>query len=123
MQVGPHIMLRGGVVPDAVALWQRAFATLTATAPDDPMEVWRIKIGGQEFTVFDSPAVHDFGPTPAWSFMVDVDSAAEVQDIADILAKDGSVLMPLGSYDFAECFAWVADRFGISWQLRCGPRP
>jgi len=33
------------------------------------------------------------------------------------LAEGGSVMMELGAYPFAARYAWVQDRYGVSWQL------
>jgi predicted 3-demethylubiquinone-9 3-methyltransferase (glyoxalase superfamily) len=65
----------------------------------------------------DSPDVHAFGFTPAISMFVYCDSADEVDRLYEALSTDGQALMPVGSYPFAERFAWVSDRFGVSWQL------
>jgi uncharacterized glyoxalase superfamily protein PhnB len=34
-----------------------------------------------------------------------------------LLADGGQVLMPLDAYPFSPHFGWLADRFGVSWQL------
>jgi uncharacterized glyoxalase superfamily protein PhnB len=33
------------------------------------------------------------------------------------LSDGGEMLMPLDDYGFSKRFAWVADRFGVCWQL------
>jgi predicted 3-demethylubiquinone-9 3-methyltransferase (glyoxalase superfamily) len=33
------------------------------------------------------------------------------------LGEGGGVLMPPGNYGFSRKFAWVNDRFGVSWQV------
>ena len=65
----------------------------------------------------DSFVKHDFTFTPAFSFFVNCDSDAEIERLCSALSEDGKVFMPLNDYGFSRKFAWVGDRFGVSWQL------
>lgn len=67
---------------------------------------------------FDSPVRHAFTFTPAISFAVTCDNAAEVDALFAKLSDGGQVLMGLDTYPFAKRFGWVNDKFGVSWQLR-----
>jgi len=65
----------------------------------------------------DSPPVHEFTFTPSTSFFVTCESQSEVDRLFAALSEGGGVLMGLDSYPFAKRYAWVNDRFGVSWQL------
>jgi predicted 3-demethylubiquinone-9 3-methyltransferase (glyoxalase superfamily) len=74
-------------------------------------------IGGQTVMCIDSPVKHNFTFTPAFSLFVDCESEEEIRRLCPALAEGGATLMPLGAYGFSRQFAWVADRYGVSWQL------
>lgn len=75
-------------------------------------------VGGQRLRIFDSPPVHAFTFTPAISFFLDCESEAQLRDLAAALQEGGGgVMMPVGNYGFSRLFAWVSDRFGVSWQV------
>ena len=74
-------------------------------------------VGGHEMMCIDSPVPHAFDLTPAISFYVECGSAAEVRRLAAALGEGGKDFMPVDNYGFSELFAWVGDRFGITWQL------
>ncbi|WP_371421047.1 VOC family protein [Tardiphaga sp.] len=78
-------------------------------------------IKGQPFMCIDSPARHGFTFTPSMSLFVDCDDAAEVDRLFAGLSDGGQVMMPLDAYPFSPRFAWVADKFGVSWQLHLPP--
>ena len=65
----------------------------------------------------DSSVKHDFAFTPAISFFITCDSEAEIDNLFAKLSEDGGVFMPPDNYGFSKKFAWVSDRFGVSWQL------
>ncbi len=74
-------------------------------------------LAGQPVMCIDSPAKHNFTFTPALSLFVDCESEQELTRIYPELLEGGSALMPLDNYGFSRKFAWVNDRFGVSWQL------
>lgn len=76
-----------------------------------------ITIKGQEIMCFDSPIKHQFDFTPSISFFITCDSEDEINDLYEKLKMDGAALMPIDNYGFSKKFAWVNDKFGISWQL------
>ena len=75
------------------------------------------RIGGLEVMVSDSPVKHGFTFTPSSSLFVTCESEEEIERLSREMADGGSTLMPLGSYGFSRKFAWLNDRFGVSWQI------
>ncbi len=74
-------------------------------------------IAGQELMIIDSPPVHAFSFTPSISLFVDCADELEIERLFAGLSDGGKVHMPLDNYGFSLRFAWVDDRFGVSWQL------
>lgn len=72
---------------------------------------------GQEYMCIDSNIEHSFTFTPAFSLFVVCDTEDEVEMLFKGLSEGGSVLMPLAKYTFSNKFCWIADKFGVSWQL------
>lgn len=81
------------------------------------IEIATISLHGQAFLCIDSNIQHNFTFTPSISFFVTCDSEQEIDTLFSQLSERGEVLMPLDSYGFSPKFAWVSDRFGVSWQL------
>lgn len=110
-----------GDAAEAIDLYQSLFDDFEILSMDEKageVAQARIRFAGQEVMVIDSKPVHDFHFTPSMSIFVECDSAEDVDRLFGELSEFGSVLMALGSYPFAARFAWVQDRFGLSWQLR-----
>ena len=78
----------------------------------------RLRIGDQAFMAFDSPPVHAFDFTPSLSLFVSCESEEEIDRLFAGLSEGGFVMMPLSTeYGFSAKYAWLSDRFGVSWQL------
>jgi len=83
--------------------------------PSGDVDLVTIELAGSEFQLIS--AGPNFKFTPAISFLVACENAAEVDRYWSSLRTGGSELMPLGAYPFSEHYAWVIDRYGLSWQL------
>lgn len=74
-------------------------------------------LAGQTVICIDSAMTHDFTFTPSFSLFVTCESEEQIRRLAAALSDGGAELMPLDNYGFSRQFAWVNDRFGVSWQL------
>jgi predicted 3-demethylubiquinone-9 3-methyltransferase (glyoxalase superfamily) len=48
---------------------------------------------------------------------VTCESEDQIRRLSSALVEGGTAFMPLGNYGFSRQFAWVADRYSVSWQL------
>ena len=74
-------------------------------------------LNGQEFMCIDSNVEHAFTFTPSISLYVRCESEEEIDRVFAALSDGGQIFMPLDQYPFSQKFGWLADRFGVSWQL------
>ena len=93
--------------------WQAAFA-------GQPVAV-EFELAGYRFTGIN--AGPEFPINPSVSFMLNFDPSVDPQAREHLdalwasLADGGQVYMPLQAYDHSPHYGWVADRYGVSWQL------
>ena len=126
MNIRPFLMFQGDA-SNAIAFYEKVvpgthvvqIEHYDATGPglEGTVKIATLSLAGQEVMIFNSYVSHEFDFTPAFSFFVTCATPAEVEALAGRLAEGGRVLMPLGEYGFSRKFAWVEDRFRVSWQI------
>ena len=68
--------------------------------------------GGPMFTI-----------NPSISLFVTCQTNEEIDNIYNKLVEGGNAMMPLDKYPWSEKYAWVVDKFGMTWQLMLGNLP
>jgi predicted 3-demethylubiquinone-9 3-methyltransferase (glyoxalase superfamily) len=58
--------------------------------------------------------------TPAISLFVMLEDSGAVDRLWQGLIEGGTARMPLDRYDWSERYGWVADRWGLNWQVGLG---
>lgn len=88
--------------------------TLSNT-PSGNVEIVSAEICGQPFTLLSAGPLFKFNPSI--SFFVACDTKEEIDAIWEKLILGGKALMDLGEYPFSPRYGWVADKYGLSWQI------
>lgn len=83
--------------------------------PSGDSGVVSFQLAGQPFMAISAGPVFKFNP--AISFFICCETTAEVDTFWEKLSPGGSVLMELGKYPFSEHYGWLADKYGVSWQI------
>lgn len=76
------------------------------------------ELNGQSFLGLDGGPYFKFNPTI--SLAVNFKTAAEVEALHNKLIEGGKAMMELNTYPWSEKYAWIEDRFGLSWQISVG---
>ena len=85
--------------------------------PEGTVRLARFILAGREYMAIDSALGHNFTFTPAFSIFVTFETETELTEFHEALSQGGAALMPLGNYGFSRKFAWLSDRYGVSWQM------
>ncbi len=128
-QLIPHLMFQDGRAEEALNFYVDLFGgevvMLQRYGTETPdmegkIQLATFRIAGLQLNIMDSPVPHEFDFTPSISLAFRCESEDELDRIYQALLEDGQAMMPKNDYGFAP-FAWLNDRFGVSWQLNVVP--
>lgn len=80
-------------------------------------------LAGQRFLATEDAGGDRFRFTPGFSLYVECRTPEECTNLYEALSNGGKVHLPLGPYPSSRLFAWLDDRFGVSWQLELPKLP
>lgn len=109
-----YVSLFSGSKLRQISTYGEAAAEISGRAKNSVMTL-QFELAGQKFLAINGGPVHKF--TPAISFLVSCLTEAEIDYLYENLSRGGRVLVKFARYPFAEKYAWVNDKYGVSWQL------
>lgn len=83
--------------------------------PSGEVDIVDFQLAGMRFQAISAGPYFHFDPTT--SLMIACSSSEEVDRLYAQLSAGGADLMPLGEYPFSRRYAWLIDKYGLSWQL------
>ena len=97
------------------------FQSVIHNTPSGDCDVYQFTLAGLSFQALNGGPAFQINASVSLSVMCE--TADEVDALHQALVKGGSELMPLGEYPFCKRYAWVKDRFGLTWQLMLTDTP
>ena len=128
--VNPYIAFKGNC-REAIEFYKSALGAevlFTRTVGESPMSDMgpaenimhcTIKVGQSTIMMCDSPNPDAAAGGGNISLAVGLNDPQRAKEIFDNLARDGSVVMPIGKTYWAEAFGMVTDKFGVAWMVNC----
>ena len=98
----------------SVTRYNEDSAKATGQKADSAMTIG-FQLEGQNFTALNGGP--HFKLNQSTSFFVYCESDAKIENVFKKLSDGGQVIFPLDKYDWSSKYAWVIDKFGLSWQL------
>ncbi len=108
-----------GNAKEAANFYCTVFSNSKVTA-DTPMVV-QFEIEGKKLMGLNGGP--GFTINPSISLFITSRTNEEIEHIYNKLLEGGSAMMPLNTYPWSEKYAWVVDKFGMTWQLMLGTLP
>lgn len=108
-----------GNAKEAAAFYCTVFSNSKITA-DTPIVV-QFEIEGKKLMGLNGGPM--FTINPSISLFVTCETNEEIVYIYNKLFEGGKAMMPLDKYPWSEKYAWVIDKFGMTWQLMLDKLP
>lgn len=112
---------------------------LLRNTPSGDCDIVRFELWGQQFMAISAGPYFKFNPSISFMVHFDARTFGDAQDseqaarekldeVWNKLKEEGNVLMDIGEYPFSKRYGWIADKYGLSWQLMltdttADPRP
>ncbi|MFB7156523.1 VOC family protein [Lysinibacillus sp. NPDC056232] len=122
MKSATTFLMFQGQANEAIQQYQQWFSelqveSLTYMENSQQVAMAVLHLKGLKMMVNDSVIQHNFTFTPSTSIFVECESIEGIDSLVAQILEGGQALMPLDNYGFSKKFAWIQDRFGVSWQL------
>jgi predicted 3-demethylubiquinone-9 3-methyltransferase (glyoxalase superfamily) len=127
-----------GDAEDAVEFYTSLFkdsemVQIVRARPEDPgwvdgtLQHAIFTLAGQQFMCVNIPPPdnhlykiapwHEFNFNPGMTIYVHANTEDEFDRLYEALSEKGEIYLPAASYGFSPKFAWLNDRYGISWRI------